>query len=301
MPNPDKLDLILEKLGRIEKALNIVPDRFTTITDFESSISEYQRFAKDELSLGSETINNHRSAILGFLNYSQGIVNKDTVKDYLVSSDSASWKSNQLKALRKYIRDFLKLGNWINDFDFSKAKAKIKNIPSNQEITQFAQFLDAPFNLIFLLLHNSGLRIGEIMSIKVKDIDFDTNMMNVSNVHEGDTKSSWISFFTKQTASYLKQYLQYHSLDGDSRLFAMSERSVQNAFKKASEILGITINPHLLRTVFAEKCATAGIADKHIDAFCGRVPQGVLAKHYTDYSPTKLREVYDKLEPYLML
>jgi intergrase/recombinase len=61
------------------------------------------------------------------------------------------------------------------------------------------------------------------------------------------------------------------------------------------------MNPHLLRTVFAEKCATAGIADKHIDAFCGRIPQGVLAKHYTDYSPTKLREVYDKLAPHLTL
>jgi integrase len=155
----------------------------------------------------------------------------------LASNDSASWKSNQLKALRKYIRDFLKLGNWINDFDFSKTKAKVKNIPSDQEISRFIQFLDAPFNLIFLILHNSGLRIGEIMSVKVSDIDFDTNMINVSNVHEGDTKSSWISFFTKQTASYLKQYIQYNSMNSDSRLFAISERSVQNAFKEASDIL----------------------------------------------------------------
>ncbi|MCA2004057.1 MAG: site-specific integrase [Candidatus Nitrosotenuis sp.] len=125
-----------------------------------------------------------------------------------------------------------------------KAKAKIKNIPSDQEISQFVEFLDTPFNLIFLMLHNSGLRIGEMMSIKVRDVDFATNMINVSNIHEGDTKSAWISFFTKQTASYLKQYIQYHSLSDDSRLFAMSERSVQNVFKEVSETLGITINPH---------------------------------------------------------
>lgn len=296
-----KLDEILQSLNRIEKALDIVPDREITLTDFESSVYSYEEFARDELSLGQSTIDNQRSVILRFLDHSRGIVNKDTVKEYLASNDSSSWKSNQLKALRKYLRDFLKLGNWINDFDFSKTKAKIKNIPSDQEISQFVEFLDTPFNLIFLMLYNSGLRIGEMMGIKVRDIDFATNMINVSNIHEGYTKSAWISFFTKQTASYLEQYIQYHSLSDDSRLFAMSERSVQNAFKEASEILEIAINPHLLRTVFAEKCTTAGIADKHIDAFCGRIPQGVLAKHYTDYSPSKLREVYDKLEPHFTL
>ena len=64
-------------------------------------------------------------------------------------------------------------------------------------------------------------------------------------------------------------------------------------------MLGYTINPHLFRTVFAEKCTKAGIAAKYIDAFCGRVAQSVLSKHYTDYSPSRLREEYDLVESYL--
>ena len=32
----------------------------------------------------------------------------------------------------------------------------------------------------------------------------------------------------------------------------------------------------------------------YVDAFCGRVPQTVLARHYTDYSPEKLKEIYEK-------
>jgi len=37
-----------------------------------------------------------------------------------------------------------------------------------------------------------------------------------------------------------------------------------------------------------------GVLDRYVDAFCGRVPISVLARHYTDYSPEKLKEIYDK-------
>ncbi|NJD77357.1 MAG: hypothetical protein FIB08_09725 [Candidatus Methanoperedens sp.] len=34
--------------------------------------------------------------------------------------------------------------------------------------------------------------------------------------------------------------------------------------------------------------------DRYVDAFCGRVPQSVLARHYSDFSPEVLKEIYDK-------
>jgi len=39
-----------------------------------------------------------------------------------------------------------------------------------------------------------------------------------------------------------------------------------------------------------------GVPDRYIDAFCGRVPKSVLAKHYTDYSPKKLKRIYEKAD-----
>ena len=48
-----------------------------------------------------------------FLVHSKGIITKDTVQQYLDSNESTSWKSNQIKAPRKYTRDHLKLGSWI--------------------------------------------------------------------------------------------------------------------------------------------------------------------------------------------
>jgi len=39
-----------------------------------------------------------------------------------------------------------------------------------------------------------------------------------------------------------------------------------------------------------------GVPDRFIDAFQGRIPQSVLARHYTDYRPEKLKAIYDKAE-----
>ena len=54
-----------------------------------------------------------KSTLGSFHVYSKGIIIKDTVQQYLDSNESTSWKSNQIKSLRKYTRDHLKLGNWI--------------------------------------------------------------------------------------------------------------------------------------------------------------------------------------------
>ena len=45
---------------------------------------------------------------------------------------------------------------------------------------------------------------------------------------------------------------------------------------------------------FCNEMGRLGVPDRYVDAFCGRVPQSVLARHYTDYSPERLKEIYDR-------
>ena len=306
MNNSEKLDRVLESLARLEKHHKIMPDRETTITNFEESLKPYEEFALQDLNLEQITINNHKSAILGFLNHSQGIINKETVKAYLDSNELQSWKTNQLKALRKYIRDYLKLGNWIvEEFKFLKARVKLKTtaLPSNEQLVQFCSLLPSiQLQLVFLIMMNSGLRIGEVLSLKWSDLNLETRMIDASEIHKGETKFSWFSFFTDQTSVLLEKYLlsdESDYVDENSKLFSISARSVQQAFIKASVNLGISLKPHLLRTIFSERCREAGIEKEYIEAFCGRIPKGVLAQNYTNYSPEALRKQYDKVEPYL--
>ena len=308
-----KLDEILQDMTQIKKKFNIVPDKEDTITDFEASIAAYETFALDELKIGQATIDNQKSSIRNFLVSSNGVITKETVTQYLDSNQTDSWKSNQLKALRRYTRDFLKLGNWTEDFHFkTNVKLKIKKLPSDDDtIKFFASLPTFEIQVIFLMLQNSGLRIGEILSLRIKDVEFLHNSIDATEIHEGQTKHSWISFFTEETANHLEDYIasthgdlaqdENCQINSDATLFPISKRTVQQAFQKTSEMTGIEINPHLLRTIFTEKCTKAGIKDKHIDAFCGRTPKGVLAKHYSDYSVESLREQYNKVEDYFTL
>jgi len=299
MNSDEKLDQILLDLELIKNHLKIMPDKFVTVTDIEGKIENYEVYALNELKISQSTTNNQKSAIRGFLNFSNGIINKETVKEYLESNDSTSWKSNQLKALRKFTRDYLKLGNWINEFVFSKEKAKIKeSIPSNDELALFCSKLDYPVQMIFLILVTSGLRVGEILQLQIEHLDFDTNMIDVSEVHNGNNKSSWISFMTQQVGGFIENYVEDLT---ENTLFSISYETVQKNFQKVSEETGIKINPHLLRTVFTEKCTKSGLEEKYIDAFCGRIPQSVIRKHYTDYSPEAMRIHYDKIEANLIL
>jgi integrase len=189
----------------------------------------------------------------------------------------------------------------------AKAHAKVKEIPSDGQLARFCVMLPYQVQVVFLILHDSGLRLGEVLALRIRDIDYESCMVNASESHSGDTKLSWVSFVTKNTLEFLNDYIvsnEFTLVNGDednSKLFTISARYVQQAFKDASDKAGVHINPHLLRTVFTEKCTMAGIKDKYINAFCGRIPRSVLAKNYTDYSPNSLRRHYDAVEPLLTL
>ena len=65
-------------------------------------------------------------------------------------------------------------------------------------------------------------------------------------------------------------------------------------WREAREKTGIYVTAQVLREWFACEMGRLGMPDRYIDAFCGRVPRSVLARHYTDYSPDRLKEIYDR-------
>ncbi|MDE1766946.1 MAG: site-specific integrase [Thaumarchaeota archaeon] len=302
----EKLDEILVRVARIEKALNIVPDRESEVSDTSQSIQTYELFAKEDLGLEENTIQNQKSVIQSFLHNSGGMINEQSVKAYLDTNPSPAWKTNQLKALRRYIRDFLKLGNWIEGFEFTRVRPRIhKEYPSNVELAEFFYVLPADSQVIFLVLLSSGLRPGEVLGLRMKDVNFDDgiNMVDASGIHQGKTKYSWMSFITGEAVKVLLEYLFGRGIlsSPESTIFSLPMRTLQEHFRDASENTGIDVTPKLLRKVFADRCERAGISKKYIDAFCGRTPRGVLESHYTDYSPSRMREEYNKVEPLLAL
>lgn len=137
-------------------------------------------------------------------------------------------------------------------------------------------------------------RREETLSLKPENIDFDKRMITPNN-HNGETKKSWVSFYNEEAELALKEYLAKKKPSRSERLFPMQRDEVIELWKSAREKTGIDITPQKLRQWFCSEMLRLGVSETYVDAFCGRVPKSVLARHYTDFSPQKLEEIYGKV------
>jgi intergrase/recombinase len=72
----------------------------------------------------------------------------------------------------------------------------------------------------------------------------------------------------------------------------MQRHETVQLWKSAKEKTGLNVTPQKLRQWFCSEMMRLGASETYIHAFCGRVPKSVLARHYTDFSPNKLRKWY---------
>ena len=146
---------------------------------------------------------------------------------------------------------------------------------------------------MYLLFATSGLRRSELLSLLVENVDMEKNLVT-PRIHSGSTKKSWCTFFNDECKDVLLEYLELKN-HNRPKLFPWNSRKYGNVFwREARKITGLKITPQTLRDWFCVTMGELGVQDRYIDAFCGRVPKSVLARHYTDYSPERLKRIYDK-------
>lgn len=216
--------------------------------------------------LSERTIESYKSSYSMFLKYiGERTVNQRIVEDFILTCKS---KRNALSLMRILYPEYSK------HMAFPSKHYKPKLLPTESQLKTFYDALPDQFKPIFTLLRESGLRIGELLNCELDK----NNKMLIPHVHGGQTKHSWVSFYKTD----IEKIPEVH------------QDTVSHAFLKTSKTTGIKIYPHLLRSVFARDMSKAGVQDRFIDAFCGRTPQNVLAKSYSDFSPEALKEIYEK-------
>ena len=147
---------------------------------------------------------------------------------------------------------------------------------------------------LFLMFATSGLRKSEILSLHKEDIDLGRRIIYVRK-RNSRTKRVYVGFFNEEAAAVLKAYLDSMTPRErrSKRLFPMAAAKASKLWTEARQRTGLNITPQVLRRWFASEMAKLGVPDRYVDAFQGRVPRSILARHYTDYSIERLKEVYD--------
>jgi integrase len=219
-------------------------------------------------------------------------VNVLDVRHYLRDLDcSVHVYKNVLGALKVFFRDFLDRPGVVASFKFPRPAFKPKVIPSKEDLLRFFDALDSEVGeVLFLFYASSGLRKSEVLGLNESNFDLERRMI-MPNGHNGVTKSSYVSFYNLEAEEALNNFKE--SID---RLFKVSDRQYKKIWKNAARQSGVHITAQKLREWFCCEMGTLGVSDRYIDAFCGRVPKSVLARNYTDYSPERLRRIYEEAD-----
>jgi len=265
----------------------------------EDAMKAFELFCKVDLRLSDRTLTNNRYGMLRFFK----VVSKDLrlvasqdVREYLAryKDSPANTYANVLKPLKVFFRDFLGMPEVVESFRFPVRPLHPRTVPSREEIQRFYEALDEPVvKAMFLTFASSGLRKNEVLSLRVSDIDLDRREIIPSKGYNG-FKNAWVTFVNEETARVLKEHIASLNASSETHLFSQCEPDLRRDFKHAFKKTRIHITPQILREWFACEMGRLGVPDRYVDAFCGRVPRSVLARHYTDFSPERLKEVYDK-------
>jgi integrase len=253
-------------------------------------IEEFRVFLEIDRQLAPKTIRGHVRYIKRLI-AAYEYAGLDEIRKYMKGymKGSVSGYSNALKAVRIFFRDFIGQEELIKSFKFPATPFKPRIVPEREELrTFYDEITSIEGKLYFLLYASSGLRRNEGLSLRPADVDLNMRMVTPNKGVSG-TKSTWISFYNKEFEELLEDFEPRRG----ERWIPIRSENFKRIWKSAREKTDIKITPQVLRNWFCVTHGEAGTPDRYVDAFCGRVPGSILARHYTDYSPKRLKRIYD--------
>ena len=122
-------------------------------------------------------------------------------------------------------------------------------------------------------LYTTGVRISELLNIKLVDVKWDTRQIWIK---EGKGTNERFVLFTHECAVRLKAYLNERKIKSDflfcnSRGGKIDRDYVQKQFRKYTKTLGFRVTPHTMRHTFAAHLAERNMPQAYIQDLLGHV------------------------------
>ncbi len=167
------------------------------------------------------------------------------------------------------------------NLDFSRFRnlRKSTHLPNVLSVSEIRKILNCILNLkhrmIIALMYSSGLRVSEVVSLRVQDIDLERSVLNV---RQGKGKKDRLTLLPEMLKKDMESFIQdkkhdeflFISNQAKGR-FPVHTRTVQKVLKAAILKSGIKkdITPHDLRHSFATQLLENGIDVRYIQTLLG--------------------------------
>lgn len=283
-------------------------------------LEDYLNYLKYQKNYSDYTILSYENDILEYFDYihSEGLNYKDIeysdIRFFLMylkekKNDNNSSIDRKLSALRGFYKYMANEGIVkSNVFSLVNGPKKSKKLPRYFEYNELEEMFSVPDvstplgqrDLLLLeMLYATGCRVGELVSIKVSDIDF--GRRNILILGKGN-KERYVTY-GEYCEEALNKYLNdgYHSLNTKKNdyLFlnnnggVLTERGVRYLLDKIIKQTSInkSISPHMIRHSFATHLLNEGCDLLTVQKLLGH--ESIKATQiYTHVTTDRLKEVY---------
>jgi len=285
-------------------------------------LTEYLDYIKYERKLSFETVKNYEYDLNKFVLFlkknnisSFSDVRQDDISDYLKSIGNMNPRSisrniTSINNLFIFLLKDKKVS--FNPCEFIDRPKLKKSLPDVLSIDEVTDLLDIPLTTKFdyrnkamlEIMYGCGLRVSEVISLKVHDIDMDNDIVRCI----GKGSKERIVPINDYALYYLKLYLDVRGLfiiNGRNDYLFLNNHggpmTRQGFLKNLNKILlekGIKrhITPHSLRHSFATHMLSGGADIRSIQILLGHSDIST-TKIYTHVSNEKIRQDYEDFHP----
>ncbi|MCL0092471.1 tyrosine-type recombinase/integrase [Dehalococcoidia bacterium] len=208
----------------------------------------------------------------------QGL-SKVTVRAYLLhllqKQQASHTYVNQCISVLKFLYEkALKEPSPMVNLPRPKRDRKLPDILSRQEVLRLLEAVQNPkHRAIMLLTYSAGLRLGEVVRLKIEDIDSARRLIHIRQAKGRKDRYTVLSQVALDALrAYFKQYRHDQWLfPGAQPGRHLHERTVQKVFEQAREMAGIrkNVSVHTLRHSFATHLLESGTDLRYIQELLG--------------------------------
>jgi len=278
-------------------------------------IKEYLDYLEYERKYSIHTVDSYDKDITDFKGFL--IINKiasfakvdyDLVRDYMVDLYKKKYNnktiSRHISSLRNFYK-FLLYNNYVKDNPFNlvtnpKIEKKLPNFLYYNDLEKIMEVPDQNEQiglrdeLILELLYATGVRVSELVNIKINDIDFSEKQIRIF----GKGKKERIVLFGEKALELINKYLDTREFNSEylilnNRGTKITERGIRIILEKIVKKSGVKshVSPHTMRHTFATHMLNEGANLLTVQELLGHENLKT-TEIYTHVSNERLRRVY---------
>lgn len=278
-------------------------------------VDSFLHYLKEELNYSEYTIKNYQLDLTDFFKYVNASnidflnIENIHVRGYLKYLDTCNLKnttiSRRISALRTFYNYLLEKGFVKNNIFLNvknpKLEKKLPNYLNYTEIEELLASIDTSNSeglkrrLLIEMFYSTGCRVGEMVNVKISDIDFYNKTIKVM----GKGSKERIVYYGDYASKYLEDYLKnkdrkgylFTNKKGEKLTIEKVEYIVRDIMKHIS--IKTHVTPHTLRHTFATHLLNNGADIRTVQELLGHANLSTTGI-YTHVSSDRLKDIYFK-------